>query len=88
MASKEGKAYKSRAMFMKLFRYIVGVNEDTEEIDMTRPVTTKWSEEGKEVASAEMCFWAGPEWQKKDLPKPLDESIYVQNRPEMIVYVR
>merc|ERR1712183_1207155 len=41
MSKKSWKDRPSSKMFMKLFRYISGVNEQTEEIEMTSPVLTR-----------------------------------------------
>ena len=75
--------------FMKLFKYILGVNKEGVEIDMTRPVTTKITvdEEAKEE-SHRMCFWSGSPWAEKDLPAPIDNSIEFEDRPKTHVYVR
>lgn len=81
--------FPRRKMFRRLFRYIVGVNEDHAEIEMTRPVTTKRiPQEGSEVEQQEMCFWTGSPWAGKQPPEPLDPEVYVQRRPRMVVYVR
>ena len=39
--SAEEKRKDKKGMFMKLFKYIIGVNSEATEIEMTTPVTTK-----------------------------------------------
>ena len=39
--NREEKRKDKKGMFMKLFKYIIGVNSEATEIDMTTPVTTK-----------------------------------------------
>ena len=88
-AMKEMKGQSSK-MFKKLFRYIIGLNSQYVEIDMTRPVTTirkplKGNANKEEHA---MCFWTGTPWAKKELPQPTDKSLFIQYRPQVDVFVR
>ena len=80
----------SSKMFKKLFRYIIGVNSQQANIEMTRPVTTiRQKVKGSQRLEVEvMCFWMGSEWQNKEVPEPIDNSIFVQERPELTVFVR
>lgn len=71
-----------------LIRYIVGVNKGNVEIKMTRPVATHITPIANGEYKSEMCFWTGTPWVGKDLPEPIDKKIYVQKKPEMMVYVR
>ncbi len=41
MRSDRNRKEGNSAMFKKLFQYIIGVNTEASEIDMTRPVTVK-----------------------------------------------
>lgn len=80
----------SSKMFKKLFRYIIGVNKEQETIEMTRPVTTiRKMVKGRPNMELEvMCFWTGTPWENKKLPDPMDDSVFIQNRPEITVFVR
>jgi len=84
------KSSPSSKMFKKLFRYIIGVNSEQENIEMTRPVTTiRKSIKGRVDMELEtMCFWTGTPWENKKLPDPIDDSVFIQNRPEITVFVR
>ena len=42
MSSATFEDSPNNEMFMKLFKYIVGVNKAAAEIEMTRPVTTRY----------------------------------------------
>merc|ERR1719369_290773 len=76
-------------MFMRLFKYIVGVNEGTDEIDMTRPVITKMSPQKRTGHyDEEMCFWLGPKYNRRTPPRPLDRQVQITTVNEMRVYVR
>ena len=76
-------------MFMKLFKYIVGVNEDNEEVERARPITTKFiSQRRSRAYDEEMCFWLGNGFRRKDPPKPLDRQVYIVDREKMNVFVR
>ena len=89
MSSKSYYDSPSSKIFMKLFRYIVGVNLNQEEIEMTRPVTTKITEfDENSNVDMDMCFWLGTPYQTKEAPMPIDKKIYIENRPELTVYVR
>jgi len=60
-----------------------------EEIEMTRPVTTKVVEsDEKTTVDMDMCFWLGTPYQSKEAPTPIDKKIYIQERPEMVVFVK
>lgn len=89
MEYKETKGTNSQ-MFKKLFRYIVGVNSESVEINMTTPVTTlrKPVADQPEMEEQEMCFWTGTPWQDKELPKPIDKDVYIVTKPPMDVFVR
>jgi len=80
----------SSKMFKKLFRYIIGVNSQQANIEMTRPVTTiRQKVKGSNRLEVEvMCFWTGSPWEYKELPEPMDNSVFIQNRPELTVFVR
>ena len=90
MAAKKKMDRPSSTMFKKLFRYIIGVNSDQAEIKMTRPVTTiRQKIKGKPgMETAVMCFWTGTPWANRKLPQPNDKSVFIQNRPELDVFVR
>ena len=77
-----------RKMYMKLFRYIGGVNADSAEIRMRAPVVkTRRVKPGK-VEDVEMCFWAGNLKKGADLPKPIEEGVYLTDTKAMDVYAR
>ena len=90
MAAKKKMDRPSSTMFKKLFRYIIGVNSEQAEIKMTRPVTTiRQKIKGKPgMETAVMCFWTGTPWANRKLPQPNDKSVFIQNRPELDVFVR
>ena len=90
MRAKKKMKGKSSGMFMKLFRYIIGVNSQHVEIDMTRPVTTirKPVKGNANMEVKVMCFWTGTPWAKKELPQPMDKSLFIQYRPQVDVFVR
>lgn len=56
---KEEKRKDKENMFRTLFKYIIGVNKEAREIEMTRPVTTKRTRLVLNREKHEMCFWAG-----------------------------
>jgi len=92
-AKKEDKAPRNR-MFMRLFKYILGVNSKGKEIDMTTPVPTthfaRVNQDGQvveDLEDQEMCFWLGQEWQDKALPKPIKDDVYLAEKQKLTVYV-
>ena len=71
------------------YRYIVGVNQDAIEIEMTRPVPIKVTPmKTSPKIDYEMCFWLGTPYQSKNAPNPIDKKVYIKERPEMVVYVK
>lgn len=86
--AKEQKRKDKETMFRKLFKYIVGVNKEAWEIDMTRPVTTKRTRLVLNREKHEMCFWAGSEWANRQLPEPINDEVYIKTRDPMQVFVR
>merc|ERR1712210_329424 len=69
-------------MFMELFKYISGVNQNQEEMEMTSPVETT-----HEIVKED------PEGNYEDeqmtAPAPLDNNkVYLKTRPAMYVFVR
>ena len=89
MSSSAWEDTEMSEMFKKLYKYIVGVNEDAEEIEMTRPVTTKMTPQKRSrVYDEEMCFWLGSDFDRKTPPKPLDRKVSIKEKDEMTFYVR
>lgn len=75
MSSKDWKKQASSKQFMKLFKFISGVNTMGEEIKMTSPVLVKHIPTGNDIENMKMCFWLGKEWENKDAPKPLGKDV-------------
>ena len=50
-----------------VFRYILGVNQEAVEIEMTRPVPTSVIPVENNLVDQEMCFWLGTLYQSKDV---------------------
>uniref|UniRef100_A0A8C5QFR5 Uncharacterized protein n=1 Tax=Leptobrachium leishanense TaxID=445787 RepID=A0A8C5QFR5_9ANUR len=74
--------------FMRLFNYIQGNNEKKVKIDMTVPVTT-FIQPGEGPAcesSLTMSFFIPNEHQEEP-PKPSDVNVFIEERPQMTVYV-
>jgi len=67
MRSSRWQKLPSSKMFKELFKYISGVNERAEEINMTRPVTTLHHVERRDylgnVEIQEMCFYLPEKYQ-------------------------
>merc|ERR1712055_480265 len=57
MRQKSWKNKPSSKMFMKLFRYISGVNDQTKEITMTAPVLSKLKLLENNIINMQMCFY-------------------------------
>ena len=74
---------------MKLFRYIQGRNVDKVKIEMTRPVSTKWTpmNEAMQTIEKEMCFYLNEEHQANP-PQPTDPDVYLVLRPALTVFTR
>jgi hypothetical protein len=86
--NREEKRKDKKGMFMKLFKYIIGVNSEATEIDMTTPVTTKRTKMADNKEKHQMCFWTGSEWADKELPEPIKEDVYFETREAMQVFVK
>ena len=77
-------------MFKRLFRYMLGVNAESKEIQLTKPVTDQRTpiEGVDKVTKHELCFWAGPEYTYQELPAPVDNSTYVVKKQPMVAFVK
>merc|ERR1711931_322921 len=83
---KSRKKKPQNKMFMKLFRYISGVNKERQEIEMTVPVlSTMTPMEGK--MKKQMCFYLTKEAQKNP-PQPEDPAVKIEENKEMVVFVK
>merc|ERR1719334_338926 len=87
LASKESKERPSSKMFMKLFRYISGVNAEQKKIDMTSPVLTTMQELEDNRMYKQMCFYLTMENQISP-PLPLEDGVTLNQLEEMRVYVK
>jgi len=88
------RKYKSddrpaNSMFMRMFRYIQGVNDQYKEIDMTIPVPTRHMPTTNNMEDQLMCFWLGSKYRDEQPPRPVPGSeVKIINFPSFTVYVR
>jgi len=80
------KRKPSKSMFMKLFRYISGVNKERKEIPMTVPVLSKRTPREDGSMTTDMCFYIDPENQKNP-PQPEDPEVRIYQNKVLRVYV-
>ncbi|EMP37421.1 Heme-binding protein 2 [Chelonia mydas] len=75
--------------FMKLFDYIQGKNEKGMKIEMTAPVTCHVEPgAGPFCESTITVSFYIPSDHQADPPKPSESDSFIENRPEMTVFVR
>jgi len=86
MRQKSWKNKPSSKMFMKLFRYISGVNDQTKEIKMTAPVLSRLKLLENNFINMQMCFYLEKKHQDNP-PNPVDKDITVGKKKEMTVLV-
>jgi len=86
MSKKNWKNKPSSKMFMKLFRYISGVNKERKEIPMTVPVLSKKTNHKDGQITNDMCFYIDPENQKNP-PQPEDSEVRIVQNKKMRVFV-
>merc|ERR1711911_84068 len=79
-SSSESKTRPSSIMFRKLFRYISGVNEARQEIEMTAPVLMQKTLTEDEMTT-NMCFYLDSAAQDNP-PTPEDPTVVIEtNKP-------
>lgn len=76
------------AMFMRNFKYILGVNAEGKEIKMTTPVPTYHIPTSDQMENQMMCFWLGSQYRAADAPQPRDNQVKIVNKPAFTVFVR
>jgi len=86
MSKSSWKNKPSSKMFMKLFRYISGVNKERKEIPMTVPVLSKRTPREDGSMTTDMCFYIDPENQKNP-PEPEDPEVRIYQNKVLRVYV-
>ena len=81
----------SGRMFNKLFRYISGENNYSQEISMTSPVMVDYKsynnkniDSTKSLCKMQMCFYL-PKQFHNNSPNPLGENMCITDEPEMTV---
>jgi len=80
MSGAGWKKRPSSKMFMKLFRYISGVNVERQEIEMTVPVLNKMTPSGDDMTT-KMCFYLDSAAQT-NTPTPDEEGVFIEtNKP-------
>ena len=58
----------SYSYVLTVYRYILGVNQEAVEIEMTRPVPTSVIQvEDSNFVDQEMCFWLGSPYESKEV---------------------
>jgi len=89
MSSSDWEKTPSSKMFKTLYKYIIGLNEDNKEIEMTRPVINKMIPQRRtRKYDEEMCFWLGPDYDRREPPRPIDRKVDIKELDEMTIYVR
>merc|ERR1711974_315127 len=74
------KMDKEPEMFMKLFRYISGVNKEQKEVEMTVPVLSRIKLLVGRIVNKQMCFYLNEKHQANP-PTPPDPAVkIVQNK--------
>jgi len=86
MSKKSWKDKPSSKMFMKLFRYISGINEEAEEVEMTVPVLTQMKLLEENMINKQMCFYLEKKHQENP-PTPVDKDVTIEKNEEMTVFV-
>ena len=81
------KKKPSRLMFMKLFRYISGLNEGVEEIPMTSPVLSLVMPLAKRRIHKQMCFYLGKRFNTVEPPKPRNREVEIIIKEKFELYV-
>merc|ERR1711973_562558 len=84
-----GKGWKNKPenkMFMKLFRYISGVNKEQEEVEMTVPVLSRMKMLDDGMVNKQMCFYLNKKHQANP-PTPTDPAVKIEQNKEFTVYV-
>ena len=85
--SKSRKGKPENKMFLKLFRYIAGVNSEAQEIEMTVPVISKLAPSEDNKMTKEMCFYITKEFQANS-PQPIDKDVVIKKSSERVVFVK
>merc|ERR1712243_413241 len=68
-------------MFMKLFRYISGVNKEQEEVEMTVPVLSRMKLLSEGMVNKQMCFYLNKKHQANP-PTPTDPAVKIEQNKE------
>jgi len=79
MNSAGWKKRPSSGMFMKLFRYISGVNEERQEVEMTVPVLNKMTPMEDDQMNMDMCFYLDSAAQDSP-PTPEEDGVRIFTR--------
>merc|ERR1739838_154917 len=81
------KMEREPEMFMKLFRYISGGNQEQEEVEMTVPVLARMKlVEGSRMVNKQMCFYLNKKHQANP-PTPTDPAVKIVQNKEFTAYV-
>jgi len=85
----KSKDRPSNNMFMRMFKYIQGVNKDFKEIDMTIPVPTTHIPTSNGMENQQMCFWLGSQYRDEEPPQPVPgQNVVIKKQKGFEVYVR
>jgi len=86
MNSAGWKKRPSSSMFMKLFRYISGVNEERQEVEMTVPVLNKMTPMEDDQMNMDMCFYLDSAAQDSP-PTPEEDGVRIFTSEPLTVAV-
>merc|ERR1711997_19115 len=85
-SGKDRKKKPSNGMFMKLFRYISGVNQERQKIEMTVPVLMEKTPHEDGTMTTDMCFYIEKKFQANP-PQPEEEGVRIVETKPMTVFV-
>jgi len=82
-SAEDGDRDRRAGLFMRLYRYITGSNDERQSMEMTAPVSMVWR---PQTAKYTMCFYVN-EAHQATTPQPSEEGVYLEERPEFTAIV-
>ena len=59
--------YQFLLLISYVFRYSLGVNQEADEINMTRPIVVRVIQVENNLVDQEMCLWLGTPYESKEV---------------------
>ena len=88
MASKDFEMQPVQKMMKELEKYVYGVNREFKEIKQYKPILVVHKPTDDIIETQTTCLWLGPEYANMKPPTPINNEIFIFEKPAHSAYAK